>query len=101
MFTSRVLMNTPDIIAGCRHLSALVSAALNASARHREVKKKTNIFKGEEMKNLNEFDVAAIAISWTGAGVVTWLASEAWVAAMAIAAGYYLSKWIILKTEKE
>ena len=51
------------------------------------------------MKSLTLTDVAAIAVSWTGAGVITYFAKDALVAIICIAASYYLAKWIILKKE--
>jgi hypothetical protein len=54
---------------------------------------------GRVMKNLNPTDVAAIALSWTGAGTVAYLMRDPIVAIVCVAAAYYLAKWIILKKE--
>ena len=49
------------------------------------------------MQNLTVTDVVGIALCWTGAAMVTYFANDAVVAVIAIAASYYLAKWIILK----
>jgi len=51
------------------------------------------------MKNLNLADVAGIALSWIGAGIIAYIAKDGVVAVVCVAAAYYLSKWIILKEE--
>lgn len=56
--------------------------------------------KGERVKNLNRYDVAAIAVSWAGACVTAWLSQAPTVTCIAIIAAYYLSKWIILRSEE-
>jgi len=53
------------------------------------------------VKNLNGFDVAAIAVSWSGAGLTAWLSQAPTVVCIAVVAAYYLSKWVILRTEEE
>ncbi len=45
-------------------------------------------------------DVMALLVCWAGAGGVTWCSKDPVVAVIAIAAAYYLAKWIILKKEK-
>jgi hypothetical protein len=53
----------------------------------------------KKMRNLNRYDVAAIAVSWAGASITAWLSQAPTVTCVAIIAAYYLSKWIILRTE--
>lgn len=55
-----------------------------------------------EMKasGLNGMDVVAIVACWTGAAAVTWFSKDPGVSIIAIAAAYYLAKWVILKKEK-
>ena len=50
-----------------------------------------------EMQNLSCTDVVGIGLSWAGAATVTYFAKDGVVAVIAIAASYYLAKWIILK----
>ena len=45
-------------------------------------------------------DVAAITACWAGVVAVTFFSKDPVVAVIAIAAAYYLAKWIILKQEK-
>lgn len=52
------------------------------------------------MKNLNGYDVGAIAVSWGGAVATAWLSQAPAVVCIAILAAYYLSKWIILRSEE-
>ncbi len=49
--------------------------------------------------NLNSVDVVAILTCWAGAAVVTYFSENSVVAVIAIAAAYYLAKWVILKVE--
>jgi hypothetical protein len=65
--------------------------AVNISQRQRH---------GTSVKNLNRYDVGAIAVSWAGAAVVAWLSQTATVSCVAVIAAYYLSKWVILRTEE-
>tara|TARA_B100000745_G_C20096871_1_gene375064 strand:- start:73 stop:231 length:159 start_codon:yes stop_codon:yes gene_type:complete len=51
------------------------------------------------MKNLSVTDVAAIGLSWTGAASVAYISQDGVITLIALCAGYYLSKWIILKKE--
>jgi hypothetical protein len=51
------------------------------------------------VRHLNLFDVAAIAVSWTGACVTAWLSQTPVVAGIAVIAAYYLSKWVIVRLE--
>lgn len=44
-------------------------------------------------------DVMAIVACWAGAAVVTYFSKDGVVAVIAIAAAYYLAKWIVLKQE--
>ena len=52
------------------------------------------------MQNLSFTDVVGIGLSWAGAVMVTYFAKDTVVAVIAIAAAYYLAKWIILKKER-
>lgn len=47
--------------------------------------------------NLSGFDVAALFVCWSGAAGVAWISKEPVVIVVALAAAYYLAKWIILK----
>lgn len=48
---------------------------------------------------LNSADVVVILTCWAGAAAVTRLSVNPVVEVIAIAAAYYLSKWVILKVE--
>lgn len=49
--------------------------------------------------SLTIVDLFAIIACWGGVGTVAWFAKEPVVVVIAIAAAYYLAKWIILKKE--
>ena len=51
------------------------------------------------MKHLTYPDVLAIFISWIGAGAVAYIVQDSFVGLIAVCAGYYLSKWIVLKKD--
>ena len=53
----------------------------------------------QKVPMINITDVVAILICWAGAAVVTCLSESSVVAVIAIAAAYYLAKWVILKVE--
>ncbi len=48
-------------------------------------------------KGLSTPDTCGIAFCWIGAVGVAFVANDVFVAIIAVAAAYYLSKWIILK----
>ena len=48
---------------------------------------------------LNSTDAVAILTCWAGAAAVARLSASPAVEMIAIAAAYYLSKWVILKAE--
>ena len=53
----------------------------------------------QKSPNLNSVDVVAILTCWSGAAAVAYVSENSVVAVIAIAAAYYLAKWIILKSE--
>lgn len=50
--------------------------------------------------SLNSTDVAGIIACWAGAAAVTYFSREPVVAVIAVAAAYYLAKWVILKRDR-
>lgn len=48
-------------------------------------------------KHLSFGDVCGLLLCWAGVSTVAYLMKDAVVAVICLAAGYYLSKWIILK----
>ena len=61
---------------------------------------KTRDDHSEKAPSMNTLDVLAIAACWAGVAAVTYFCKEPAVAVVAIAAAYYLAKWVILKKEK-
>jgi len=51
------------------------------------------------MKSLTFGDVAGIALSWTGAAAIAYIAKDGFVAFFCVCAAYYLAKFIILKKD--
>ncbi len=62
--------------------------------------KKDNTVQGEKTSGMNAMDVLAIIACWGGVAAVTYFSKEPVVAVIAIAAAYYLAKWVILKRER-
>jgi len=62
-----------------------------------EVKKEES---NGQVPKLSGPDVMALLVCWAGVAAVSWFSKEPVVAVIAIAAAYYLAKWIILKKEK-
>ena len=54
----------------------------------------------ERVPNMSSMDVMAIIACWAGVAAVTYFSKDAVVAVIAIAAAYYLAKWVILKKER-
>jgi len=53
------------------------------------------------MKNLTYQDVLALFVCWAGVGATAYLIHDPFVGLIAVCAGYYLSKWIITKTNTD
>lgn len=53
---------------------------------------------GQKMNNLSGWDILGILICWGGAGVVAYFIRDPIVGIICLAAAYYLSKWIIMKS---
>jgi len=62
--------------------------------------KKDNTVQGEKTPGMNAMDVLAIIACWGGVAAVTYFSKDPVVAVIAIAAAYYLAKWVILKRER-
>jgi hypothetical protein len=62
--------------------------------------KPTNENRIEKTPSMTSMDVIAIIACWAGVAAVTYFSKDAVVAVIAIAAAYYLAKWVILKKEK-
>ncbi len=56
--------------------------------------------RSEKTPSMNSMDVIAIIACWAGVAAVTYFTKDPVVAMIAIAAAFYLAKWVILKKEK-
>jgi hypothetical protein len=61
---------------------------------------KNNKSQDDKAPSMNAMDVIAIIACWGGVAAVTYFSKEPVVAVIAIAAAYYLAKWVILKKER-
>ena len=50
------------------------------------------------MKNLSFADILGMVVCWAGAGTVAYFIRDGLVTIICVAAAYYLSKWIIMKS---
>jgi hypothetical protein len=62
-----------------------------------EVRALENIGMASQKHHLGFGDVCGLLLCWAGATTIVYLTKDGIIAIICVAAGYYLSKWIILK----